>query len=147
VSLLGAGLQRKLQRIAATISAARHLHAPCHPGTMRSHRQRSQQPTEKATQLQNACCLIPSKLTVLHLLVESSRHVDALMNSYGNEDRNWKSAARLLNHLVRAQQHRLRTGKPERVRGFDVQRQLEHGRPLDWEIGRPRTLENLVDVD
>jgi len=34
ISLMGARLQRKLQWAAATIFAKRHLHAPCHPGTM-----------------------------------------------------------------------------------------------------------------
>ena len=55
-------------------------------------------------------------------------------------------ADRLLNHRVRAQQQRLRDGDTERLRGFEVDDQLELRRLLDGEVGRLRALEDLVDV-
>ncbi len=55
-------------------------------------------------------------------------------------------SARLLNYLVGSQQHRLRNGKTERLRGFQVDDQFELGWLLNWKITGLRALENLVDV-
>ena len=51
---------------------------------------------------------------------------------------------RLLDHLVRAQQQRLWDREPERLRGLQVDDQLEFGRPFDGKVGGPGAFENLV---
>ena len=51
-----------------------------------------------------------------------------------------------LNHLVRAQQQRLRDRQAERLGGFDVHRHIEFRRTLDGQIGRLDAFEDLVDV-
>ena len=51
----------------------------------------------------------------------------------------------LFDHLVDAGQHRRRHGKAEGFGGLEIHHQLEPGRPLDRQVGRLRTLENLVD--
>jgi hypothetical protein len=51
----------------------------------------------------------------------------------------------LLDHLVGAQQERLRDRESERLGGGQVDDQLELGRLLDWKVNGLRPLENLVD--
>jgi hypothetical protein len=41
------------------------------------------------------------------------------------------------NAVIRSPRQRGRDAKPEGLRGLDVDHQLESGRLLDWEIGRP----------
>src|SRR6266480_3325036 len=53
---------------------------------------------------------------------------------------------RLLDYLVRAEQYVLRNVDSERLRGLEVDHQLELGRLLDGKIRGPGALQNLVDV-
>src|SRR6266849_3721903 len=57
----------------------------------------------------------------------------------------WSSTV-LLDHLVRPLQQGLRDRQPERLRGFQVDHQLELRRLLDGQVGRFGALEDLVDV-
>ena len=50
----------------------------------------------------------------------------------------------LLNDFVGSPQHRLRDRQPERLRGLEVNRQLELRGLLDGEIGGLRAFEDLV---
>src|SRR2546425_7881827 len=50
------------------------------------------------------------------------------------------------NDLIRPPQHRRRDRQAERLRGLDVDDQLEPGGPLDGEVARLGTLENPVHV-
>ena len=52
-----------------------------------------------------------------------------------------------LNHLIRAQQHRLRDREAEFLGGIEMDDKVELCRLLNGEIGGFRTLEDLVDVD
>src|SRR5437667_11388517 len=56
------------------------------------------------------------------------------------------SAGPSLDHLVRAQQQRLRDVQAERFRSLEVDDQLELRGLQDGQIGGFRPLENLVDV-
>jgi hypothetical protein len=51
-----------------------------------------------------------------------------------------------LDHLVRPLQERLRNRQAERLRGLEVDDQLELRRLLDGQVGRLGALEDLVDV-
>ena len=53
---------------------------------------------------------------------------------------------RLLDHVVRAQQQRLRDRESERSRGLEVDHELELGGLFDWQITGFCALENLVHV-
>src|SRR5438874_4530266 len=53
---------------------------------------------------------------------------------------------RSLDHLVRAQEQRLRYGDAERLRGFQIDHQLELGRSRNGQIGRCLALENSARV-
>src|SRR5512144_3014119 len=55
--------------------------------------------------------------------------------------------ATLLDDLVRSQQQRLWDREAERLRGLEVDYQLELGRLLDGQLGGPGTLEDLVHED
>src|SRR5713101_4838135 len=50
-----------------------------------------------------------------------------------------------MNHLIRAPQHRRRDRQPERLRGLEVNDQLELGRLLDGQVAGLGAFENLVD--
>src|SRR6266487_2621002 len=50
-----------------------------------------------------------------------------------------------LDHLVRAQQQRLRDREPERLGGLEVDHELELGRLFHGKLAGLRPLENLVD--
>src|SRR5437660_11326244 len=52
----------------------------------------------------------------------------------------------LLDYLVRAQQDRLRNREPERLRGFEVDHQLESRWLFNGQVGWFGALENLADV-
>ena len=52
----------------------------------------------------------------------------------------------LFDHLVGAREDRLRHGEAERLRGLEVDDQLEFGRLLDWQVGRVGTFEDVPDV-
>src|SRR5262245_36803775 len=43
---------------------------------------------------------------------------------------------RLLDHLVGAEQYRLRNGEPERLRCLEIDDHLQFGWELDWQIAR-----------
>src|SRR6185369_3886544 len=51
-----------------------------------------------------------------------------------------------LDHLVRAQEQSLGNRQADRLRGFHVDGELEHGGPLDRHIGRLCAFENAVDI-
>src|SRR5207253_3235072 len=51
-----------------------------------------------------------------------------------------------LDHLVGAQQYRLRYGETDLLRHLEIDDELERGRLLHWQIGRARTLEDSRDV-
>jgi hypothetical protein len=53
----------------------------------------------------------------------------------------------LLDHVVRAPQHRRRDREPERLRGLQIDDQLELRWLFDGEVGRLGASENLVHVD
>src|SRR5207245_7615768 len=53
---------------------------------------------------------------------------------------------RLLDHVVCAQQQRLRDRESERYRGLEVDHELELGGLFDWQITGFCALENLVHV-
>src|SRR4029450_8686926 len=57
----------------------------------------------------------------------------------------WSSTA-LLDHLIRAQQHRLRDREPERLRRLQVDHQLELRGLLDGKIGGLDALKDLIHV-
>jgi hypothetical protein len=52
----------------------------------------------------------------------------------------------LFDHLVGEQQHRLGNAQAERLRGLDVDRELELGRLLNRQIAGISTLEDAIDV-
>src|SRR5437667_8713987 len=54
---------------------------------------------------------------------------------------------RSFDDLIRPQQQRARDGHAERLRGLEIEDQLELGGLLDGQIGRPGALENFVHVD
>src|SRR5262245_36411568 len=54
------------------------------------------------------------------------------------------AASSSLNHLVGAQQNRLRDREAKRGRRLQIDYQLELGRLLYWQIGGFGTLENLI---
>jgi hypothetical protein len=56
-----------------------------------------------------------------------------------------KSTSLLFDHLVGAQQQRCRHFDAECLGGLEVHHQFELGRLFDRQVGRLRTLENLVD--
>src|SRR5574342_594443 len=58
-----------------------------------------------------------------------------------------QAAAPLFDHLVRALQQRLRDFQTERLRGLEVDDQLELGGLLDWQLARLRAPEDLVHID
>ena len=62
-------------------------------------------------------------------------------------DRERPATRRSLDHLVRAQQQRLRDREPERLRRLQIDHQLELRRLLHRQVRRPRAFEDLVDVD
>ena len=49
-------------------------------------------------------------------------------------------------HLVGEQQHGLRDAQPERLRGLDVDHELELGRLLNWQIAGVSALKDAIDV-
>src|SRR5436309_10042886 len=53
-------------------------------------------------------------------------------------------ATRLLDHLVRLKEERLRNWEPESLRCLEVEHQLELGGLLNGDVGRLRALEDLV---
>ena len=53
---------------------------------------------------------------------------------------------RLLDDMVRPQQHRRRDGEAERPRGLKIDHVLERGGPFDGEVGRFGAFEESVDV-
>src|ERR1700730_11525531 len=57
-----------------------------------------------------------------------------------------QQTARLLDHLVGAQQKLLRDRKPDRLRGLEVDRQYELGRQLDRKVARLLGPQNAVDI-
>jgi hypothetical protein len=58
----------------------------------------------------------------------------------------WRGRLRSFDDLIRAQQHRLRDREAERLRGLEVDHQLELRRLLDRKVGGLRAFEDLVDV-
>jgi class 3 adenylate cyclase len=54
---------------------------------------------------------------------------------------------RLFNHLVRAQQERLRDRQAQRLGGLEVYDQFDFRRPLDWQITRLLSFEKFPGVD
>jgi hypothetical protein len=57
-----------------------------------------------------------------------------------------RRSERLFDHLVGAGEHCRRHGKAERLRGFEVEHQLELDRGLDRKLARLLTFEDAVDV-
>ena len=53
----------------------------------------------------------------------------------------------LLDHLVGRGQQRFRDGKPERLRRFEVDDQLEFGRLLDWQVCGLGAVEDFAGID
>ena len=74
----------------------------------------------------------------------SDLHVTAFRRSHPTQSGRSRS---LLDHLVGAHQERLRHGELQRLRGFEVDDQLESCRLLDREIGWLGTLEDLAGVN
>src|SRR5262245_35738752 len=54
---------------------------------------------------------------------------------------------RILDHLIRPEQHRLRNRQIECFRRLQIDDKLELRWLLDWEICRPRALQDFVHVD
>jgi hypothetical protein len=52
----------------------------------------------------------------------------------------------LFDHLVNERQHGLRDAQPERLRGLDVDHELELGRLLNWQIAGVSALQDAIDV-
>src|SRR5215467_5083387 len=74
--------------------------------------------------------------------------VTATWSAWGQSDahdpyRTWQY--RLLDHVVGADEDRLRDRQPERLGGLEIDHQLELGRLLDRQIGRFRPLQDPVD--
>ena len=53
---------------------------------------------------------------------------------------------RLFDHLVGAGEYCRRNCKAQRLRGFQIDHQLELGRRLHWEVGRLLAFENAIDI-
>jgi hypothetical protein len=53
--------------------------------------------------------------------------------------------ATLFDHLVGAQQKRFRDCQPKRLRGLEIDDEIEFGRLLDWNIAWLRPAQNLVN--
>src|SRR5262249_36686572 len=51
-----------------------------------------------------------------------------------------------LDHLVGAGEQRCRYFDPQGPRGRQIDDEIEFGRLLDWDVGRVRSAENLIDV-
>jgi len=58
----------------------------------------------------------------------------------------WLSECHLLGHLVRPKQQQRRDRQAERLRGLEVDDELELGWLLDWEVTGVRALQDLVDI-
>jgi len=59
----------------------------------------------------------------------------------------WPDAGRSLDHLVGAKQQRGRNRQAECLCGLEIDHQLECRGLLDWNVGGPGALEDLVDVE
>ena len=53
----------------------------------------------------------------------------------------------LIDHLIGGRKQRRRKCHIQRLRGFQIDGQLEFAGRFDWQIGRPFTLEDAADVD
>jgi hypothetical protein len=56
-----------------------------------------------------------------------------------------QQASPLFDHLVGAQQERLGYRETESLRGGQVDREVELGRLLDWDVAGSRSAQDLVD--
>jgi hypothetical protein len=56
------------------------------------------------------------------------------------------TSARLFDHLVDAGEQRRRHGQAKRLRGLEIDDQIEFGRLLDWNILRPCATQYPVNV-
>src|SRR6266545_781710 len=78
-----------------------------------------------------------------------SGHSTNLVNRRPRRAARWRKSnenVRSLNNLIRAQQHHLRDRQPERLRGLEVDDQLELLRLLDRQVAGFRTFEDAIDV-
>src|SRR5947209_4814214 len=63
-----------------------------------------------------------------------------------NQDPNRNSATRSLDHLVSAGEERGRHCEAERLGGPEIDRELEFGRRMNWQVGRLLALEDAIHV-
>src|SRR5262249_19358771 len=89
-----------------------------------------------------------------HRLLDCPRHSGLLAT--GGTFGYWNSAicqkgsqvsSRSINYLIRPQEQRLRNRQTDRLRGVEIDAQLELGGLLDREVGWLRALEDLIDED
>jgi hypothetical protein len=52
----------------------------------------------------------------------------------------------LFDHLVGAEENRLRHREPQRLRCFEVDGKFIFGRPLHWQVGRLLPFEDAIDI-
>src|SRR4051812_45631753 len=69
------------------------------------------------------------------------RHGGQLARCRAAADRYWR---RLLNDLRRLSEHLLRDAQAERLRCLQIDREVEHGRLLDWNLAGLRAFDDLV---
>src|SRR6266404_486375 len=86
----------------------------------------------------------PSPVTTQHSL--PSGRYPLLGPDFHRLDRTSLRLAHLLDHLGGAQQNRGRDGDAERLRGLEVEDQLDFGRLLDRQVGWLLALEDAIDA-